>query len=136
MFFLLASCANKVSVLLFYRRVVQGTCTKIYKLSVWAALIFCVLYTVIFSITLWAMCTPVKATYLRYDPTFKEPFHCWSQPTEAWTSQLAGALSVFSDFYALMLPGFLLFQLQIPRQQKIALYCVFSLGFSCASTYL
>ena len=130
MLFLAASCFTKVSVLLFYQRVVQGTCTRRYKVSVWAALIFCVTYTVVFEALLWTPCRPVQAIWLRFDPTYTGKFQCVSPFTETWTAQLAGALSVFSDVYALILPGFLLMQLTMPIRQKVALYVVFGLGFS------
>ncbi|KAF2098059.1 hypothetical protein NA57DRAFT_76856 [Rhizodiscina lignyota] len=128
--FIPASCFNKVSVLLFYQRVVEGTCSRYYKVSVWVALIFCVLYSIVFEFLLFTICRPVEAIWMRYDPTYTANYHCVSPFTETWTTQLAGALSVFSDFYALLLPGFLLMQLNIPMRQKVGLYCIFGLGFS------
>lgn len=128
--FLAASCFNKISVLLFYRRMVQRTYGKVYKIAVWAALIFVVVYTIAFEIYMWTICKPVTALWMRYDFTWTEKYHCLSAETESWTAELVGALSCFSDFYAVLLPGLLLLNLKMPKKQKFALYGVFALSFT------
>jgi hypothetical protein len=40
-----------------------------------------------------------------------------------------GGMSVLSGFYATVLPGLLLRHLQMPKKQKMLLYCLFALGF-------
>lgn len=116
--------------LLFYRRVVNGTCSRLYKAVVWAALIFCVLYTVAFIVTLFTQCRPLEATWERFNPAWGKEYKCIPRETQLMLTQVSAILSVFSDFYAVVLPGILVLQLNLPRRQKIALYAIFGLGFS------
>lgn len=119
----------KISVLLFYRRVVDGTCSRRYKISVWIAIAFVLLYSVVFTILLLTNCTPVSAAWLRYSLTYTKNYKCVSAATEATKTVVWGALSIFSDFYSVVLPAFILLRLKMSFKQKLGLYSVFGLGF-------
>lgn len=119
----------KVSVLLFYRRVVDGTCSRLYKISVWIAIAFVVLYTVVFTILLITNCMPVEAAWRRFDLNYTKPYKCLSPDVEALKTVVWGALSIFTDFYSVILPAFILLRLKMSFRQKLGLYMVFALGF-------
>ena len=59
---------------------------------------------------------------------------CAPQHRIIWISYLSGALSVFSDFFSVMLPGALLLKIQISKRQKWGLMVIFGVGFLYDST--
>lgn len=121
---------TKLSVLLFYRRLVAGLCSRKFKWAVWAAMIFAVVIAFTFLVILITGCHPLSAYWEKYD--FVHPiskYHCPSDNATAALGKAAGALSVFSDFYSIMLPAVLLMRIQITRRQKYGLIAIFSVGY-------
>lgn len=59
--FLVSTCSTKVSILLFYRRLVRGTVTKRWRYAIFGAIILAVLYCLTFIILLLTNCQPVDA---------------------------------------------------------------------------
>lgn len=139
MVYLISTTCVKVSVLLFYRRLVAGTYSKRWKYATWAAIAFTVGYCVSFIFVLIFGCQPTQAYWLSYDVQYllTQEFYC----VDAKTANLAaGILSVVSDLYAVLLPCLMLRHFDAPRKQKIALNLVFSFGLlvvaaGCARTY-
>jgi hypothetical protein len=123
--FLIGTCLIRISILLFYRRMVKGTFRRRWKWSVWAAIGFTVAWTLAFCITLLVTCDPVEANWKVYDPTYEKDWKCVD--TRA-SSYAAGVLAVMSDCYALILPWAMIWPLDMPRRQKLALNMVFSFG--------
>ena len=74
---------------------------------------------------LLATCNPVKANWKVFDPTFEED---WTCADTRQSSFAAGVLAVMSDCYALVLPWAMIWPLEMPKRQKIALNMVFSFG--------
>jgi hypothetical protein len=128
-FFLLSTGFTKLSVLLFYRRVVSGTYSRRFELALWGAMAFVLAVTVTFLILMCTMCKPLEAIWRMYDPTYMRHFSCFPADKQKYTSTTSGALSVFTDFYSVLLPATLLWRIQINRWQKIGLVFIFSTGF-------
>jgi len=123
--FLIGTCLIRISILLFFRRMVKGTFRKRWTWSVWAAIGFTIAWTLAFVIMLLATCDPVEANWKVFDPYYEEQWTC--ADTRA-SSYAAGVLAVLSDTYSLVLPWAMTWPLEMPRRQKIALNMVFSVG--------
>ncbi|KAK5111159.1 hypothetical protein LTR62_005359 [Meristemomyces frigidus] len=125
LFFTVSSCATKISVLLFYRRLTKGTISKRWKGATIGAIVFTAAYGLALILALVFNCRPTNAYWKVYSDHYHEDYTC--SDTKA-INPLAGALSVFSDFYAVFLPMLMLRHFDIPHRQKVALNLVFSLG--------
>jgi hypothetical protein len=123
----------KLSVLLFYRRLVSRTTSFNYKIAIWSAMAFIVLYTVAFTLELFLACRPFNGFWNRYNLTVLQndpgSVHCQSPRTAFVSATIAGALSVFSDWFSVMLPAVLLLQHNISVQRKLGLMIIFALGY-------
>src|ERR1700749_4777600 len=86
--FLWSTCFTKLSVLLFYRRLVTGTCSKRYKIAIWTAMAVVLIYTFIMFWLLVVTCTPIDSFWRRMDPTYTTPYHCTSNDAQTRVSQL------------------------------------------------
>lgn len=125
--FLLTGCCVKVSVLLFYRRLTESTCSRFWIWAVWAAIGLTVSYTLAFILVLVFNCTPTEAYWKAFDLTYAATvdYHCVDTTV---INLLAGIMAAVSDLYAVALPCIMMRNLRIPFHQKIALNIVFSLG--------
>lgn len=123
--FLVATCCTKISVLLFYRRLVQGTFSKRWKYATIGAILFTAAYMIAFVLVLVFNCSPTEAYWKAYSVTYTKSYTCSST---TFLNPLSGAISVFSDLYAVLLPMGMLRHFDAPRRQKVALNLVFSIG--------
>ncbi|KAK3075912.1 hypothetical protein LTR53_000341 [Teratosphaeriaceae sp. CCFEE 6253] len=135
--FLVATCCTKISVLLFYRRLVQGTFSKRWRLATIGAILFTACYCISFSLALILNCRPTEAYWKSFSLAYTADYTCADTRN---LNPLSGALSVFSDFYSVVLPMGMLRHFEAPKRQKMALNAVFSLGLlvvaaGCARTY-
>ncbi|KAF2396765.1 hypothetical protein EJ06DRAFT_482660, partial [Trichodelitschia bisporula] len=129
--FFYSTCLTKISVLMFYRRLVAGTYSNKFKWAMWAAITFVVVYTIVVSFLVLFTCNPIPAVWKNYDLQWAQThkFSCTSRPVQTWVAELTGALSVFSDVYSILLPAALLMRIRISRRQRIGLLFVFGVGF-------
>lgn len=125
--FLISTCAAKTSVLLFYRRMVVGTYSRRWVWAIWAALAFLAGYFVSILFAYCFMCQPLSAYWESYNYDYDREFTCLNGNI---LSPFVGALSVFTDVYAVILPCAMLARvnLDVPRRQKIGLNVIFGLG--------
>ncbi|KXT17809.1 hypothetical protein AC579_5345 [Pseudocercospora musae] len=123
--FLLTGCCVRTSVLLFYRRLVDGTCSKAWIWAVWVAIAFNYAWTFAFILALVFNCTPTEAYWKSFDFAYTKTYHCKETTVN---NLLAGIMAVISDFYAVALPCIMMRRLHLPTGQKLALYAIFSLG--------
>jgi hypothetical protein len=126
--FLICGGCTKVSILLFYRRLVDGTYSKRYKWLIWAAIGFTISYTFTFCVVLLANCTPTRAYWMAFDFRYAltQDYTCMDTSV---INAMAGVCAAISDVYAVALPCILTWRLtSVPKAQKIALFGIFSLG--------
>lgn len=123
--FLTSTCATKVSVLLFYRRLVRGSYNRMWRWLTLGAIYFTVLYGVGLIFALIFNCRPTNAYWKSLSITYTGDYTCTDT---RWLNGVSGILSVLSDFYAVLLPMGILHKFDIDRRKKIALYTVFSFG--------
>jgi hypothetical protein len=126
--FLVCGGCTKVSILLFYRRLVGGTYSTRYKWLIWCAIAFTIAYSFTFCVVLLANCTPTRAYWMAFDFRYAltQDYQCMDTSV---INAMAGICAAVSDVYSVALPCFLTWQLTtVPRRQKIALFGIFSLG--------
>jgi hypothetical protein len=91
---------------------------------------FVLVYTSIFTIIIIQQCDPAEAMWMQFDFRWaaKHKFTCRKIEVQVALAKLAGVLSIVTDFYAVCLPVYLLFQIQMTQRSKIALGFVFGMG--------
>ncbi|KAI5360946.1 hypothetical protein Slin15195_G088560 [Septoria linicola] len=123
--FLLCGCCVKISVLLFYRRLGDGTYSRLWSWACMGAIIFTGAWSAAFVLALVFNCTPTEAYWRGFSTSYTRDFRCVDTTVN---NLLAGILAVTSDLYSVVLPCFLMRKIQLPTAQKIGLYAVFSAG--------
>ncbi|KAK8177679.1 hypothetical protein IWX90DRAFT_377440, partial [Phyllosticta citrichinensis] len=121
---------TKVSILCFHRRL-SGTISPRFLFALHAAIAFVIAYMVTFTITLCIGCRPLEAFWRQLDPRWRAryKFECFDEAADILA---ASAVSLLQDIIACVLPLLIMWQLSIPKRQKIALTGVFGLGiFLC-----
>lgn len=109
--FLISTSSCRVSVLLFYRRLVKGTYSRRWRLAIFAAIAFQFVYCLGFVLALLLSCQPTEAYWKAYSPTYSKSYHCADITA---LNPLSGSLSVFSDFYSVVLPMCMLRHFDVP----------------------
>lgn len=125
--FLICGGLTKVSVLLFYRRLVQGTYSRLWRWLVLFAIGFTVAYTIAFCIMLLVNCTPTEAYWRAFNPIYATTADYTCLDTKI-INTLAGVFASASDLYAVALPCIITWHFSVPKAQKIALNIIFCLG--------
>jgi hypothetical protein len=115
----------KCSILLFHSRIIDNTYSKSWVWVTRVAITFTVFYSVALIITLFLICLPFGTYWETLAPNFHGDATCVNE-SPFWVT--AGVLAVFSDFYALILPGILLWRLKMTRGQRAGLTIIFCLA--------
>jgi hypothetical protein len=133
-FFMFSLLFTKLSILLFYRRLVKGTYSIQFKWAVWFGMALAIVGTLVPWILLMTSCTPFEAIWMQWDLAYiaknAYKFHCRKIHVMVEIGRMCGILSVVTDLYSLMLPTVMLFRLQLNRRQRWALMCIFGIGYS------
>ena len=124
---MVATTFIKISILLFCRRLSSGSFIKAYDYAVFATLFFVVGYFISCTIAIIFLCNPVEGFWQRFNMQWRQTHTATCQNEGALT--VAGiTLSTVQDFIICALPVFLVWNLQVPRRQRIALIALFGLG--------
>ena len=124
--FQICSCLIKISILLFYRRLVQRTHGRLMQMSIYFAINFTIVYMIGTVVLLFVVCLPTPAYWESLDVSYTKPYKCINTTV---IDPLIVALSVFSDFYALIIPQVVIWKLKMARREKLMLYGIFGSGF-------
>lgn len=130
MTFLIAIACTKCSVLFFHRRLTKGSYDRRWLFATYVALFVAVAYSLAFILMLIFSCSPTNAYWKSYNPTYTGKFTCH---TSTSVNAVSGALGALTDLYTVLLPCIMLWNLDTPRRQKIALNFLFSLGLLVAA---
>jgi hypothetical protein len=125
--FLVCGGLTKVSVLLFYRRLVDGTYSRLWKWMVLLAIAFTTAYTIAFVVLLFFNCTPMVAYWRAFDPVYASTHHYTCLNTDI-ANVIVGICAGLSDLYAVALPCIITWHYSVPKAKRIALNIVFSFG--------
>lgn len=126
--FLFCGGCTKISVLLFYRRLVDCSYDKRWKWAVIASIIFTGAWTVAFMLCLILNCNPTEAYWKAFDPTWAHDYSCVDT---TFINLLAGIFAIISDFYSVILPCLITRSITLPANQKLALNIIFCMGLLC-----
>ncbi|GLA46039.1 hypothetical protein AnigIFM63604_008001 [Aspergillus niger] len=133
LFYILASCFTKISVLLFYRRMGHRTTISPRFLNIiYLSIASVAAYTLAFFIVIWVACRPFSAYWMEVDPeyTATHKYKCYNEPVHLITATF---ISLLQDIVATTLPAVLCWGLQMRLRQKVLLNgVVFGLGYLAA----
>ncbi|KAI1617482.1 hypothetical protein EDD37DRAFT_222699 [Exophiala viscosa] len=132
--FVAASTLIKVSVLLFYRRL-SVKFSRAFLIATWVGIAYNVLYLVSFALGILLLYDPIHAYWKSFDPVWAATHH-WHNGAEGVAVPASAAFSVLGDLYSTLLPLILVYNLDLPIRQKMALYVLFALGFMAVAAGL
>jgi hypothetical protein len=130
--YVVATGLTKISILLFYRRIADGSISRWFRIAVLSSIAFVAAYMVAFLVALFLDCRPLNAYWnsadINWVATHVEgvDYVCFN---EGLDDLVAGIISIIQDFLACGMPTLLFWKLQLPRRQKIALGAIFGVGF-------
>jgi hypothetical protein len=119
----------KLSTIILLRRITDGV-QKFYVYFLWATTIVVIAYPIVFEITLFVGCQPLNAYWNSVNPAWefenKGQYKCFNEAANIMAATIGAMLTDFTTF---LLPLLLFRKLQIPFRQKLALGCLFGVGF-------
>ncbi|KAF1927175.1 uncharacterized protein M421DRAFT_394215 [Didymella exigua CBS 183.55] len=124
--YMICTTLIKISILCFYRRI-TASLTISFVYWVWGSIIFCSFYGITFIFLIAFTCHPAKGFFHIFDVAWISQNELTCRDEGAIIVAVA-AISTVQDFIIALLPVFLIWKLQIPRTQKIALCGIFALG--------
>ncbi|KIW00259.1 uncharacterized protein PV09_08149 [Verruconis gallopava] len=127
--YLISTCTTKISILLFYRRL-GGSVSRRFRYCIYFAIGFVIVNGLVFFVDSFVQCRPLSAFWnqgnIYWVAANQGDWHCGD---EAATVVCASVISMLQDFIACLLPMALFRKLKIARKKKIALGCIFGVGF-------
>ncbi|TID27703.1 hypothetical protein E2P81_ATG00460 [Venturia nashicola] len=123
--FLSSTCLTKISILLFYRRLVDRSYSQRMQRVIYGLIIFTVAYFIGFGALLLFSCQPISSAWLSLDLEYAVPYRCMSR---RYTDTIFGVVSVASDAYVLLIPELVIHRLKLQRRKKIVLFALFGSG--------
>ena len=128
--YILATGLTKISILLFYRRLVSGSVSNTFVWAIRASIFSVAAYIIAFENTLIFGCRPIDAYWNQVDPIWRtsgdHPYSCLN---EVATLYAANITSILQDFLTFLMPLLLFAKLQLPIRQKVLLSVIFGIGF-------
>lgn len=121
---------TKISILLFYRRLVVGSVSHTFVWAVRAIIFSVVAYMITFEITLISGCKPIYAFWDEVNPLWRG-FYAgkYKCVDELATLFAANITSIMQDFLTFSMPLLLFWKLQLPIRQNVILGAIFGVGF-------
>jgi hypothetical protein len=126
--YLLSTGLTKISILLFYRRLVSGSVSHFFLWAVRIVIFSVFAYMIVFEFTLIFGCSPINAYWNQVNPGWRSEnvYKCFD---ELATLYGANITSIVQDFLTFLMPLLLFKKLRLPRRQKVILGCIFGIGF-------
>jgi hypothetical protein len=128
--YILATGLTKISILLFYRRLVSGSVSRGFVWAIRASIFSVAAYILTFENTLIFGCRPIYAYWNQVDPVWRTtPANTYSCLNEVGALYAANITSIVQDFLTFLMPLVLFSKLQLPIRQKVVLSGIFGIGF-------
>ncbi|KAF2137195.1 uncharacterized protein K452DRAFT_341398 [Aplosporella prunicola CBS 121167] len=126
-FYILVTSLVKTSILCFYRRLSEGM-TNTWLFIIYGSIVFVVVYAILVIVMACVACHPMDAFWNKMDAawTSTHRYKCFDEGAGFLASAI---VSVTQDAMVCILPLIVLFRLQMPRKQKLALAGIFGVGF-------
>lgn len=120
--FIISLSLTKVSVVLFFRRLIDCSHAIWMNRAIWLSIFFTVAYFLSFAFVLIFACNPVSAAWKSLNITWTGQYTCLDREL---VDPLNGVLSIFSDLYSLIIPIVIVTRLGMPVTRKIVLIMIF-----------
>ncbi|KAF7622594.1 hypothetical protein F9C07_2224025 [Aspergillus flavus] len=122
-----ASTLVRVSFLVFYRRLIQHLHWRLYIRVIHATILFAIGLYIAYILGLVFRCSPFKAAYDFNPPSFRPsyPHHCASREVLIFSGS---TVMTILDFWVMLLPGPIVWQLNLPTKRRIGVLGMFLLG--------
>lgn len=121
---------TKISILLFYRRLVSGSVSPAFVWTVLVIIGSVIAYTITFEFTLIFGCRPFHAYWDEINPIWRTlnsgQYFCLNEVVALYCANI---LSIIQDFLTFLMPLLLFWNLKLPIRQKVVLGGIFSVGF-------
>ena len=117
----------KVSILCFYRRLTDGSISKVFLYWVWATMAFVVCSAIIFTFLIIFSYTPIEGYWHLYHASWRLQNELRSV-NEAAVVVSVTVIGTLQDLLICGLPLILVWNLRIERRQKGALIFIFGVG--------
>ncbi|KAB2569410.1 hypothetical protein DBV05_g11918 [Lasiodiplodia theobromae] len=126
--YMLITSLVKISILMFYRRLSEGSVTMSWIYIVRGFIVFVVLYCIIFTLMLFVDCRPLNSFWNKMNPVWAATHEhvCFNEGADFIASAV---VSVVTDAAVCILPLLVVRRLRMPRKQKWALSALFGVGF-------
>lgn len=126
--YVISTGLTKVSILLFYRRLVSGTFSRVFVWTVRATIFSVFAYMLTFELTLIFGCRPIHAYWDQVNPIWRglNEYKCLNEVATLYSANIT---SIVQDFLTFLMPLLLFWKLQLPVRQKVILGGIFSIGF-------
>jgi hypothetical protein len=125
--FLASSSCTKISILVFFLRLLDRHIHRELYWTVIVAISFIGVSFVAFSLLTILSCNPVQAAWMSLDVTWPVAYNCNGRKM---ADLLNGIFSISTDVFSVVLPVLIVRRLQISQKQKIILYGVFCCGLA------
>ena len=125
----------KIAILLFYRRLSSNT-SRTFTYTLYACITFIIAFKVAYLSVIVRTCAPLKARWLRCDPTWasSHQYTCINESANIFTGS---TISATEDLVIALLPTALIWRLRLPKKQKFGLWCIFGLSiFTSVAGYI
>jgi len=126
--FLWGTTCTKVSVLLFYRRLIAGTISNKLRWAIWSGIGFVIVYSTALFIYFCKVCTPIEAAWMSWDPTYQKPYRCILPVAMHPVAVTAGACSVIQDVYSIVLPFMLVLKVRMTPRERFGVLIIFGIS--------
>lgn len=128
--YMVSTVTTKISILLFYRRLVPDTVSRGFRWAVYATIAFVVAYFVTFFLLTLLRYQPIYADWMLGDPFWwaahKDEVHHIDEGIMIATSAI---ISAVQDFLVCGMPMVVFWKMDIPKRQRLALGALFAVGF-------
>ena len=126
---LLAAALIKVSILVFYLRILGRSQARIFHFVVYLTLAYVISYSIAFIFATSFTCKPAEALWLQNHLVWSAQ-HNYTCRSYATITQISSILNLSSDLWITVLPMFVLHRLQMSKREKWGLRILFGLGFA------
>jgi hypothetical protein len=127
--YMFSTVATKLSILLFYRRLIPETVSRNFRWAVYAAMSSIMMYFIAYVVLLFTRTRPFVA-----DSTMGDPFW-WAQHkdqvhelNEGIIIASSAVISAVQDFIVCGMPMIVFWKMSIPTRERIALGAIFAVG--------
>jgi len=130
--YIVATGLTKISILLFYRRIVDDSISKGVKWAARATIAFVIMYMLTWIFATFLGCSPINSYWLSFNSDWRKTNirgADWQCYNEGVSTAVANVVSISQDLLTCGVPMIACWRLQTTWRQKIALAILFGVGY-------